>query len=139
MVDKKTAQVRERWDPEPRWPAAIAVPIIVKEGIEGLRGENCCDDDECPWSSRVFRPLTNQRSSINETAAIRFWFPAWLHRDGRCRFIPREIQHEAAKPLSGELSYGDWNGGHCRACSFDQARKSDGPNQSFTVGCSHRA
>jgi len=25
--------------------ALIMVPIIVKEGIEGLRGENCCDDD----------------------------------------------------------------------------------------------
>lgn len=27
--------------------ALIMVPIIVKEGIEGLRGETCCDD-ECP-------------------------------------------------------------------------------------------
>jgi divalent metal cation (Fe/Co/Zn/Cd) transporter len=27
--------------------ALIMVPIIVKEGIEGLRGETCCDDDEC--------------------------------------------------------------------------------------------
>ena len=25
--------------------ALIMVPIIVKEGIEGLRGETCCDDD----------------------------------------------------------------------------------------------
>lgn len=25
--------------------ALIMVPIIVKEGIEGLRGENCCDDE----------------------------------------------------------------------------------------------
>ncbi len=25
--------------------ALVMVPIIVKEGIEGLRGETCCDDD----------------------------------------------------------------------------------------------
>jgi len=25
--------------------ALIMVPIIVKEGIEGLRGETCCDDE----------------------------------------------------------------------------------------------
>ena len=25
--------------------ALIMVPIIVKEGIEGVRGETCCDDD----------------------------------------------------------------------------------------------
>jgi divalent metal cation (Fe/Co/Zn/Cd) transporter len=25
--------------------ALIMVPIIVKEGIEGLRSETCCDDD----------------------------------------------------------------------------------------------
>jgi hypothetical protein len=25
--------------------ALIMVPIIVKEAIEGLRGETCCDDD----------------------------------------------------------------------------------------------
>ena len=27
--------------------ALIMVPIIVKEGIEGLRGETCCDDVDC--------------------------------------------------------------------------------------------
>jgi divalent metal cation (Fe/Co/Zn/Cd) transporter len=27
--------------------ALIMVPIIVKEGIEGLRGETCCDDGDC--------------------------------------------------------------------------------------------
>lgn len=27
--------------------ALVMVPIIVKEGIEGLRGETCCDDTEC--------------------------------------------------------------------------------------------
>ena len=27
--------------------ALIMVPIIVKEGIEGLRGETCCDEDAC--------------------------------------------------------------------------------------------
>lgn len=27
--------------------ALIMVPIIVKEGIEGLRGETCCDDEGC--------------------------------------------------------------------------------------------
>jgi divalent metal cation (Fe/Co/Zn/Cd) transporter len=27
--------------------ALIMVPIIVKEGIEGLRGETCCDDLDC--------------------------------------------------------------------------------------------
>jgi divalent metal cation (Fe/Co/Zn/Cd) transporter len=27
--------------------ALIMVPIIVKEGIEGLRGETCCDDHAC--------------------------------------------------------------------------------------------
>lgn len=32
--------------------ALIMVPIIVKEGIEGLRGETCCDDDcHCALSS----------------------------------------------------------------------------------------
>jgi hypothetical protein len=25
--------------------ALVMVPIIVKEGIEGLRGETCCDDE----------------------------------------------------------------------------------------------
>jgi divalent metal cation (Fe/Co/Zn/Cd) transporter len=25
--------------------ALVMVPIIVKEGIEGLRGDTCCDDD----------------------------------------------------------------------------------------------
>jgi len=28
-----------------RVAALVMVPIIVKEGIEGLRGETCCDDD----------------------------------------------------------------------------------------------
>ena len=27
--------------------ALIMVPIIVKEGVEGLRGETCCDDLDC--------------------------------------------------------------------------------------------
>ncbi|MGH9966795.1 MAG: hypothetical protein ACREBG_03025 [Pyrinomonadaceae bacterium] len=27
--------------------ALIMVPIIVKEGIEGLRGETCCDEGPC--------------------------------------------------------------------------------------------
>jgi divalent metal cation (Fe/Co/Zn/Cd) transporter len=27
--------------------ALIMVPIIIKEGIEGLRGETCCDDRDC--------------------------------------------------------------------------------------------
>jgi divalent metal cation (Fe/Co/Zn/Cd) transporter len=27
--------------------ALIMVPIIVKEGIEGLRGETCCDEGDC--------------------------------------------------------------------------------------------
>ena len=27
--------------------ALVMVPIIVKEGIEGLRGETCCDEDAC--------------------------------------------------------------------------------------------
>jgi divalent metal cation (Fe/Co/Zn/Cd) transporter len=27
--------------------ALVMVPIIVKEGIEGLRGETCCDDGDC--------------------------------------------------------------------------------------------
>jgi divalent metal cation (Fe/Co/Zn/Cd) transporter len=27
--------------------ALVMVPIIVKEGIEGLRGETCCDDEGC--------------------------------------------------------------------------------------------
>lgn len=27
--------------------ALIMIPIIVKEGIEGLRGETCCDDGSC--------------------------------------------------------------------------------------------
>ena len=27
--------------------ALVMVPIIVKEGIEGLRGETCCDEEEC--------------------------------------------------------------------------------------------
>jgi len=39
------------------------VPIIVKEGIEGLRGETCCDDDECHWniSFRYVLRLTSAR------------------------------------------------------------------------------
>lgn len=28
--------------------ALIMVPIIAKEGLEALRGENCCDDDCSP-------------------------------------------------------------------------------------------
>ena len=27
--------------------AMVMVPIIVKEGIEGLRGETCCDEKAC--------------------------------------------------------------------------------------------
>jgi hypothetical protein len=27
--------------------ALIMVPIIVKEGVESLRGERCCDDVGC--------------------------------------------------------------------------------------------
>jgi hypothetical protein len=27
--------------------ALVMVPIIVKEGIEGLRGETCCDEGVC--------------------------------------------------------------------------------------------
>ena len=27
--------------------AIVMVPIIVKEGIEGLRGETCCDEEDC--------------------------------------------------------------------------------------------
>ena len=27
--------------------ALVMVPIIVKEGIEGLRGETCCNDGAC--------------------------------------------------------------------------------------------
>ncbi|HKQ05633.1 MAG TPA: cation transporter [Blastocatellia bacterium] len=27
--------------------ALVMVPIIVKEGVEGLRGKSCCDDDVC--------------------------------------------------------------------------------------------
>ena len=27
--------------------ALVMIPIIVKEGIEGLRGEACCDDHDC--------------------------------------------------------------------------------------------
>jgi divalent metal cation (Fe/Co/Zn/Cd) transporter len=27
--------------------ALVMVPIIIKEGIEGLRGETCCDEGEC--------------------------------------------------------------------------------------------
>jgi hypothetical protein len=33
--------------------ALVMVPIIVKEGIEGLRGKTCCDD-EC-YCSTFFR------------------------------------------------------------------------------------
>jgi len=31
--------------------ALVMVPIIVKEGIEGLRGETCCDDGCGPAGS----------------------------------------------------------------------------------------
>ena len=27
--------------------ALVMVPIIIKEGIEGLRGETCCDEGVC--------------------------------------------------------------------------------------------
>ncbi|HZS04783.1 MAG TPA: cation transporter [Blastocatellia bacterium] len=28
--------------------ALVMVPIIAREGVEGLRGETCCDDGACP-------------------------------------------------------------------------------------------
>jgi len=30
-----------------RWQGLVMVPIIAKEGVDGLRGKACCDDCGC--------------------------------------------------------------------------------------------
>ncbi len=41
------AVVAGRWWWADPVAALVMVPIIIKEGIEGLRGETCCDDLDC--------------------------------------------------------------------------------------------